>query len=99
MPAEQEVNAALYQLAGRCVLDYQYEMALKCLLAVLQNDPVPDDFAQCSLDVARIYIEHTDEMQKAQETLLQLVRSSRFALVAPAAWPRAQHKCWFNSLC
>jgi tetratricopeptide (TPR) repeat protein len=77
MPEEQDVNTALYQLAGRCYLDRQYELAIKCLLAVLQNDPVPDVFAQCSLDLARIYTEYTDDVKKAQQTLLQLVRLCR----------------------
>ena len=74
MSGQQGVNRALYQLAGRSLADSQYAMAIQCLLAVLENDPDPDDFAQCSLDLARIYIDYTEDTHKAQEKLLQLVR-------------------------
>lgn len=74
MTDQQGVNRALYQLASRSVVDSEYELAIKCLIAVLENQPDPDDFAHCSLDLARIYIEHTEDSHKAQERLLQLVR-------------------------
>lgn len=73
MTGQQGVNRALYQLAGRSLVDCQYDLAIRALVAVLENEPDPDDFAQCSLDLARIYIENTEDTQKAQERLLQLV--------------------------
>ena len=61
MSGQQGVNRALYQLAGRSLADSQYAMAIRCLVAVLENEPDPDDFAQCSLDLARIYIDYTED--------------------------------------
>lgn len=76
MAGQQGVNRALYQLAGRSLVDSQYDLAIRCLIAVLENEPDPDDFAQCSLDLARIYIDHTEDTHRAQERLLQLVWSA-----------------------
>jgi hypothetical protein len=83
MTGQQGVNKALYQLAARSVVDSQYELAIRCLLAVLENSPDPDEFVQCSLDLARLYIEYTDDCHKAQEKLLQLVR---FVMTVDSAW-------------
>lgn len=71
--SKQDVNKSLYRVAGRCVNEGQYTMAIKCFLAILSNDPVPDDYVLCTLDLARVYIDHTTNIDDAQKILKQLV--------------------------
>lgn len=73
MSKQYDVNKSLYRVAGRCVNEGQYTLAISCFLAILGNDPVPDDYVLCSLDLARVYIEHTTNIEEAQKVLKQLV--------------------------
>ena len=93
MNGQQGLNRALYQVAGRSLDDCQFDLAIRCLVAVLENEPDPDDFAQCSLDLARIYIDYTEDTDKAQEKLLQLVRCT--ACDSDGAWCFVR-KCTFS---
>lgn len=72
--SKQDVNKSLYRIAARCVNEGQFTLAINCFVAVLSNDPVPDDYVLCTLDLARIYIDHTTNGEEAQRLLKQLVR-------------------------
>lgn len=72
--SKQDVNKSLYRIAARCVNEGQYTLAIQCFLAILGNDPVPDDYVLCTLDLARMYIDHTTNGEEAQKLLKQLVR-------------------------
>jgi hypothetical protein len=98
-----DANEALFELALRCREREQHTATIKCLLGIMENDPLPDIKCKSGLLLVDMYIKYTENVAEARSVLNSLVRglatsmprlmttSKRFELETPDIGPLSAH--------
>lgn len=69
-----DANEALFELALRCRQREQHTACIKCLLGIMDNDPLPDIKRKSGLLLVDMYIKYTENVAEARSVLNTLVR-------------------------
>lgn len=70
-----ESVSALFELARQSEESERPAESIKCMLAVLSTDPLPELRLRAAFELSRLYMAFTSNMQQAKEVLHKLVRA------------------------
>jgi len=91
-PLSSHAVALLLEAAAQCEADGLPAAGIKCLLAVLAADPLPEVLVRGSLQLADLYLRHTHNVEDARQLMHKLVRGE--GLKFWEGWMRVESDAW-----